>query len=353
MKFKVAILLTISLATLCLAADTEALEWRLPPGIKPSGAIDKSLIPAEDNPDMIDLGLNILLKTSVYIGPDASDPKKRLAGNRLSCASCHENGGTKPWTAGFVGISARFPKYNSRAAKMIDLKDRINGCMQRSLNGKPLDKDSLEMNAMISLMDYLSKGFPKDSKVKGQGFKSVPYIDRAANPITGKAIFSARCAACHGSNGQGILNPMSTARKDKSYIFPAIWGDDSFNTGAGMYRLLNCTKFVKQNMPFGKANLKLEEAYDVCAFVITQPRPIKPGREKDYPILIQKPIDTNVGPYVDNFSETEHKYGPYQPIIEAVNAIKAKEAKENKPIVKAINDTKSQNIKEAKAQTIK
>jgi thiosulfate dehydrogenase len=59
-----------------------------------------------------------------------------------------------------------------------------------------------------------------------------------------------------------------------------------------------------------------EEAWDVAAFVNSQPRPLKLFRH-DWPDLKTKPVDYPFGPYVDGFNEEQHKYGPYPPIKEA------------------------------------
>lgn len=83
------------------------------------------------------LGNKILNETSKYVDPQAKDPRKRFAGNNLSCSSCHANGGSVQNQSGFVGIWARFPQYNARGDKeRITLADRINGYFERSMNGK-------------------------------------------------------------------------------------------------------------------------------------------------------------------------------------------------------------------------
>jgi thiosulfate dehydrogenase len=70
-------------------------------------------------------------------------------------------------------------------------------------------------------------------------------------------------------------------------------------------------------MPFGATyqnpQLSDEEAWNVAAFVNSQPRPHKDQR-KDYPDLTKKPIDLPFGPYADRFSIRQHKYGPFKPI---------------------------------------
>ena len=67
-------------------------------------------------------------------------------------------------------------------------------------------------------------------------------------------------------------------------------------------------------MPLGAAyanpQLKDEEAWDVAAYINSQPHPNKMFAY-DWPVLKTKPVDYPFGPYADNFSEEMHKYGPY------------------------------------------
>ena len=60
-----------------------------------------------------------------------------------------------------------------------------------------------------------------------------------------------------------------------------------------------------------------EQAWDVAAFVNSQPRPIM-NLKNDWPNIAKKPIDHPFGPYADKFSEQQHKYGPFQPIKEYI-----------------------------------
>ncbi len=73
-------------------------------------------------------------------------------------------------------------------------------------------------------------------------------------------------------------------------------------------------------MPFDLAlrspQLTDEEAWDVAAFISSQPRPEKKFPE-DWPNIKKKAIDIPFGPYDDKFSEQQHKYGPFIPIKEA------------------------------------
>ncbi|MCE3037567.1 c-type cytochrome [Helicobacter sp. faydin-H20] len=292
------------------------VEWKLPEAMQEDGYIDESKMPKDSKySEMVILGNKILNETSKYVGPQAKDPKKRFAGNNLSCSSCHANGGTVQYQSGFVGIFGRFPQYNARADKVITLQDRINGCFERSMNGKRMPDNALEMKAMIAYMQWLSQGVPVGAKIKGQGLQKVDFLSRAADPKRGAKVYVNKCAACHQEDGQGMKNTESTGAY---YVFPPLWGDDTYNTGAGMYRLIKAAAYIKGNMPKGDPSLTLEEAYDVAAYINSQKRPVKANREQDFPDRRVKPLDMDVGPYdpaeKGKFSTKDHHYGPYAPM---------------------------------------
>ena len=85
-----------------------------------------------------------------------------------------------------------------------------------------------------------------------------------------------------------------------------------------MNRLITAANFIHYNMPngteFDHPFLAREDAWDVAAYVVAQPRPHKAGLEWDFPDLLNKPVDTPYGPYADRFSEQQHKFGPFGPI---------------------------------------
>ncbi|WP_370690952.1 c-type cytochrome [Helicobacter cappadocius] len=293
--------------------DLPVQEWKLPAAMQEDGYIDESKMPKNSKyTEMVVLGNKILNETSKYIGPTAKDPKMRYAGSNLSCSSCHANGGTNQYQSAFVGIWGRFPQYRSRSDSINTLEDRINGCMQRSLNGKALPVDSKEMKAIVTYMQWLSQGIPVGAKVKGQGLVKMELMNRAADPKKGKIVFEEKCVACHQADGQGIKNESG---EGAYYTFPPLWGKDSYNTGAGMHRELKAAAYIKANMPQGNPDLTDEEAYDVAAYINSQPRPIKAGGEKDFPDKRVKPVDAVTGPYNDNFSQKQHQFGPYKPMM--------------------------------------
>lgn len=226
-------------------------------------------IPAGPMGEAIRHGRKVLTQTRIHAKP--------YVGNGLNCTSCHLNGGTTPYASPWVGIWGVFPEYRSRNAQVNALQDRVNDCFVRSLNGKPLPLDSAEMQGILAYMWWLSKDVPTGVAVEGRGFKRLS-ASPAPDLANGQAIYAGKCASCHGPEGQGIAGP------NGGYLYPALWGPESFNIGAGMGRLGNAAAFVKANMPLGQGNtLTDQEAVDVAAYFTRQPRPDFAGKDKDWP----------------------------------------------------------------------
>ena len=144
-------------------------------------------------------------------------------------------------------------------------------------------------------------------------------MKRAADPMKGQFAYAQKCMTCHGPTGQGLPKP-----ENRIEYYPPLWGDRSYNEGAGLYRLSSFAGYVKANMPFGATaenpQLTDEEAWDLAAFVNTQPRPKHKFLKIDWPVISKKPYDHPFGPFADTFPELQHKYGPYQPILDFQNS---------------------------------
>ncbi|WP_214071187.1 c-type cytochrome [Mucilaginibacter sp. dw_454] len=269
-------------------------------------------IPAGDAGKQIRYGEDLIAHTAYYLGPKG---KVGHLANGMNCQNCHNNAGTKFYGLNLKATAANYPQYMPRTSSVLSIAGRINGCMQRSLNGKPLDTTSHEMKAMIAYIKWLGYGVPKGQKPEGSSVLKLTYMDKAADPVMGQGVFVKKCQVCHGTNGLGQL-----AADKIAYTFPPLWGMDSYNDGAGLYRITTFAAFVKSNMPFGttykKPQLTDEEAWDVAAFINSQPRPHF-DQSADWKDFTKKPIDFPFGPYADSFGERQHKFGPYQPIADA------------------------------------
>ena len=277
------------------------------------------------------LGRELTTATATLIGPEVADRARRFSGNNLSCQNCHLGAGTGEFALPFVGVFGDFPQYRAREGQVRTLEDRINGCMTRSMNGRELPLDGPEMQAMMAYIKFLSTGIAIGAETPGRGTPEVPLMDRAANPTHGAAVYARDCASCHGQNGSG--KRYGAAGDAKGYEFPPLWGADSFNDGAGMARLITLVGFVHGNMPRGATwenpVLTIEDAWDVAAFINSQPRPHMDDLDRDYPDRLQKPVDAAYGPYPDQFGQDQHRLGPFQPIKEAVRRLRALATKQS------------------------
>jgi thiosulfate dehydrogenase len=258
-------------------------------------------------------GRRLVAHTAELLGPDQSDPSRRMIDSRLNCASCHLSAGTEPGALTLLQTDEHYPRMSSRAGGMTDIEDRINECMQRSMNGRALAMDSPEMIAIAAYLRSLGAVYQATGAAQRQADDPPAFRtpDRAADLAAGERVFAARCSICHGSDGQGLL---AAAERRKGYLFPPLWGPDSFNNGAGLHRVLTAARFIKARMPLGEPTLSDDEAFDVAAFINSKPRPQMAGLERDYPDRATKPIDNPYGPFADDFSLEQHRYGPFQPI---------------------------------------
>jgi thiosulfate dehydrogenase len=190
-------------------------------------------------------------------------------GNALRCTSCHLDAGRRA-SGTWIGSFAHFPQYRARRGAVELIEDRVNDCFRRSLNGSALAPDGRDMRDIVAYLAFLSWRAPvgpPQPNARLQRFAALR-PDTAA----GRATFSTVCALCHGAAGEGTA------------AAPPVWGPRSFNIGAGMARVRTAASFIRDNMPFDRpGTLTDQQAFDVAAFVVAQPRPDFSGKERDWP----------------------------------------------------------------------
>lgn len=269
---------------------------------------DKDIPPGEKG-DLIRYGKDLIAHTSKYLGPKGSVAQ---ISNGLNCQNCHLEAGTVMWGNNYSSVYATYPKLRARSGLVEDIPKRVNDCFERSLNGEGLDTSSIEMKAMVEYITWIGHNQPKGEKTYGSGIFKLAFLDRAANPQKGQLVYQEKCQSCHMANGEGIMNA-----DGNEYQYPPLWGEHSYNSGAGLFRMSNLAGYAKSNMPFGASFaypiLSDEEAWDVAAYINSQPRPSF-NNTNDWPDISKKPIDHPFGPFADNFSEKQHKYGPFTDI---------------------------------------
>ncbi|MEQ8361934.1 MAG: c-type cytochrome [Cyclobacteriaceae bacterium] len=266
-----------------------------------------SEIPTSEEGDLIRYGRELIMHTSVYLGPNGT---VKPISNGMNCRNCHLEGGTKTFGINYAAVATGYPKWRERSGTMVDVAERVNECIERSLNGTRLNEDDKELTAMVAYLKWVGKDVPKGTVPAGNGMKKIAYLSRPADPQLGKIVYDKHCIECHGANSEGEMEP-----NGKEWLYPPLFGEHTYNMGAGLYRLSKFASFVKYNMPFGTTFdapvLTDEEAWDVAAYVNSMPHPTK-DLSNDWPDISKKPIDHPFGPFADEWSEERHKYGPYE-----------------------------------------
>ena len=282
-------------------------------------APDTSKIPHDPFGEMVRYGRDLVLNTAYYLGPNGT--KGHYLGNKMNCTNCHLDAGTRPYAFNFFSTYARYPQYRGRENKILTVQERINNCIERPHSGTPMPLDSKEMVAITCYIRWVGTSGQIGHHVKGdESLEIEPYPNRAADPQRGAVIFADNCASCHGNDGAGKWNADSS-----TYIYPPLWGPKSYQVGSSPYRVVKLARFIKGNMPdkkafWSKPFLTDEQCLDVAAFINDDrihSRPQKKDKSiPDYPEIKAKAIDYGIGPFIDTFSEMQHKFGPFQPIID-------------------------------------
>jgi cytochrome c len=246
--------------------------------------------PAAPPPDAaslsgLDLAAQALVQRGYQLTTQTHELRPDLAPARLHCSSCHLDAGRNPAASWWVGMETHYPVDPAGPAlgtgpAVTTLQERINGCFSRSMNGRPVcvagsgdgscatDPD---MGALIAYMRWVDRRY-RPSGRPARGFPAL--APGQGDPTRGQAIFTQKCAFCHGEEGQG---------RDANgvYFRPPLWGPASFHNMAGLATTTTLAEFIHANMPLGSAGvLTIQEAWDLAAFIAGQCRPGKTCAEE-------------------------------------------------------------------------
>ncbi|MCT9809627.1 c-type cytochrome [Acidovorax sp. Be4] len=198
-----------------------------------------------------------------------------FSGNSLSCANCHIDAGRLKNAAPMWGAYPMYPAYRKKTDHVDTFAERVRGCFMYSMNGTaPQDGHDI-LVAVEAYAYWMASKAPIGEKQPGAGFAKVPKPEQAPTFDAGQKVYTANCALCHGDQGQG-------QKSGKLTVFPALWGKDSYNWGAGMHEIDKAASFIKSNMPYGLHNaLSDQEAWDVATFINSFERPQDPRFKGD------------------------------------------------------------------------
>ncbi len=267
-------------------------------------------LPGGQEGEYIKYGYLLLSKTSELLGPNS--PLKINVKSHMSCRNCHIGVGTVEYGNSFLDTHALYPQYRAREGKIQTLAQRINACFTHPMQGKPLPENSKEMMAIQMYMKWIGANRVRPSSDPDNRIAKIEFLDRAADPKQGKIVYEKHCLQCHGENGEGKFS-----ENGKSFMYPPLWGKESFIIGSSMSRLSVLARFIGSSMPYlSEIKLDKEQSWDVAAFIMSNSKPAWNGKKPPFKNLSEKPFDFPKGPYDDHFSEERHKYGPYKEIID-------------------------------------
>lgn len=233
------------------------------------------------------------LKRVIRRGHDLFMNTQQLRGknvfNSMNCSSCHMGEGRLPFAGPVWPAAVVLPNYRPKNDHVNNLEERIAGCFTFSMNGKPPEYGSDDMLALTAYHSWLAKGVPvyqPGGSMYGRGYPRLEDPAEGMDYDRGAQVYAENCSICHSDNGAGLV-------ERGEVVFPAVWGDGSYNWGAGISRHYTLASFVKHNMPLGRPNsLSEQEAWDVAYFIDSQERPQEPRYTGDVKETREKYLET-------------------------------------------------------------
>jgi len=242
-----------------LVIPSAALSAESPPRFSPPS---EASLPADKFGELVHEGKDLFVNTDKLRG--------KYVGNGLKCVNCHMDAGRHANASPLWAAYTMYPAFRKKTGRVDTYEERLQGCFKYSMNGTAPAAGSRELVALTAYSYWLATKAPVGVALAGRGYPNVGKPAQAPSIERGAKVYAAQCSLCHGENGAGT-------KVDAAYVFPPLWGDDSFNWGAGMHRIDTAAGFIKGNMPLGKPNsLTDQEAWDVASFVMSHERPQDP-----------------------------------------------------------------------------
>jgi thiosulfate dehydrogenase len=216
------------------------------------------------------------IKRGLYLLRFSPESLPAYATGSLRCTSCHQDDGLKLTAAPLTGSHARFPKYMPRSGAVIALADRVNYCFTRSLAGNALPVESREMTDILVVPGVHLEGHPGGHQDRGRRRVDLRCRTRSrATLARGEALYTSKTVHhLPWRDGGRATVPCRRSGARSSY-----------SVGASMTRLERAASFIRHNMPqTAPGTLTAQEAFDLSAYINSQPRPDSPGKELDWPM---------------------------------------------------------------------
>ena len=187
----------------------------------------------------IDRGERLFLEPSPEGGP--------------ACSSCHASQDLT-----LSGVAARYPAFDAREGKLVNLEGRINICRSNHQALAPLPYESDDLLALAGYVSSLSRGMPIDVVIDGP---ARAYFDLGQTYFfTRKGQLNLACSQCHNEHWGKKLRG-DTISQGHGNAFPAYrleW--QAF--GSLQRRLRDCDTGIRaEPLPFGSETYTALELY--------------------------------------------------------------------------------------------
>ena len=183
-----------------------------------------------------------------------------------SCGVCHQDAASS-----MKGVAARYPTFDARAGRVVNLEQRINLCRVDRQQAPPLAYESEELLALTTYVAHQSRGMPIRVAVDGT---ARPFFE------AGRALFVVRqgqlnlaCSQCHDGQWKQRLRglPISQGHGNAYPAYRLEWQ----TLGSLQRRLRNCNIAVRaEPYPYGAqeyVNLELYLAWRAQGLPIETP----------------------------------------------------------------------------------
>ena len=169
--------------------------------------------------------------------------RKAAGTGETSCATCHQDAAVS-----MRGVAARYPAFDARAGRVINLEQRINLCRVERQQAPRLAYESKDLLALTTYVAHQSRGLPIQVATDGP---ARPFFE------AGRILYSTRlgqfnlsCAQCHDDHWDKQLRgaPISQGHGNAYPAYRLEWQ----TIGSLQRRLRNCNIGVRaEPYPYG------------------------------------------------------------------------------------------------------
>lgn len=167
-----------------------------------------------------------------------------VAGSKsLACASCHKRAEDS-----MRGVSARYPRFDNKLGRVLNLEGRINACRVEHQGTEPFRFETQPMLSMAAYLNHQSRGMPIAVAIDGPARPAFEAGERLYFRRMGQ--MNLACTHCHDANwGRRLLNETISQGHGNAYpIYRLEWQ----TAGSLHRRFRSCLFGVRAEMwPYG------------------------------------------------------------------------------------------------------